>query len=254
MDAVDLQQMQNMMAPSGVVEFSGNKIRSEAIKEAALSFGARGGFAHQAEVISQILDKRGIQLDKVFDFSALLISTPVGESKTKQYTVLPPVITESTNTFESQDGNEVKISDRIFRIDAPAKFVTAAPTWREYLSLTKQPVNPPHSSLFPKTTEERTQWKQWIATGWEAGIAQADMVFDHGLNKLTRDYTGIVRYRSLLKQKMVSAPVLVENRLGVTGGGKEMAIDARTMRITGQSSLNPDYGTWQPIVYGAPSE
>jgi defect-in-organelle-trafficking protein DotC len=64
---------------------------------------------------------------------------------------------------------------------------------------------------------------------------------------MVRDYTGMVRYRWLLSQSMISAPYALQEDRGVTGGGNEMRIGDRAVSITGQSVLRPGSEQWQPV-------
>lgn len=255
MDAPNLESLQALTPVAIVREFSGGRIRQEAVRDAALSLGARGGFAKRTKDINDNLEKRGTQLDQIFNFSMLMISSPTGQSKTAQYLIRPPVITEGDNSLNASSDDELKIADQIFHIDSQAKFVTAPPTWREYLAGTKiEPVEPPDGSLMPKDSSERELWKKWIAQGWNAGVKQADVVFDYSLSRLTRDYNGMVRYKTLLKQNMVSSPYVAESRMGVTGGGADMSVDSRILRITAKPSLQINTTNWKPIFYATPIE
>src|SRR3546814_7794007 len=58
-----------------------------------------------------------------------------------------------------------------------------------------------------------------ISDGWKMGVKQARDIFQSDLNRLERDYTGMIRYKVLLEQGKVSAPVIAEGAMGVTGSG-----------------------------------
>jgi defect-in-organelle-trafficking protein DotC len=66
------------------------------------------------------------------------------------------------------------------------------------------------------------------------------------LNKLLADYQGMVRYRNLLAQGMVSPPYAMQTDRGVTGGGNEMRVGDRALSITAPPSLKPQYNQWSP--------
>jgi defect-in-organelle-trafficking protein DotC len=63
---------------------------------------------------------------------------------------------------------------------------------------------------------------------------------------LTKDYHGMVRYRMLLAQDMISPPFALSVDRGVTGGGDQMRVGDRAIRITGRPEFNPGYQSWQP--------
>lgn len=251
MDGITIEQLQNLERDKivAVAEFKGNHIRIDALKEIALGLGIRGGLSDRAKKINQEIKKYDSSLYKIYDFRRLIISKPAGEWGTNQYVVIPPVITEAEKTLKAISDDEIHTSDRMYRIDQQAKFVTATPTWMDYLIQPGTAVELPHGSLLPKTDEERKVWKEAIAQGWTIGEKQSDAIFDNGLNKLNRDYLGMIRYKMLYNQKIVSEPYLSENRLGVTGGGKSLSVDSRVLKITIHPSLNKDSSKWDPVVW-----
>lgn len=249
MDMQSLESLQTLAPSAYVQKVQGGKIRLDALKEIAIGLGVKGGLNHRAEEINATLEKQKSRLDVIYNFSSLVISTPAGLSKTTQYTILPPVISEANNTLKAVGDDEIQAADKVYRIEKQAKFITAAPTWRIYLAQNSQPVDLPDASLMPRDDNERAAWKQWIAEGWGVGQMQADAIFDVSLSTLTRDYNGMVKYKTLLKQNIVTEPFVAENRLGITGGGKDMALDSRVLKITAHPSLNVQYHTWNPSLY-----
>ena len=101
---------------------------------------------------------------------------------------------------------------------------------------------------YPKIKGKLQVWNRFIREGWQNGIQQANAIFAANLNRLRRDYNGMVLYRKLLAQGMVSAPFVAKADLGVTGDSKEMRIDDRILRITAHSELQTDSSKWQPIL------
>jgi len=216
-------------------------IRMNALKDAALSYGARGGLVWRTYEIRQELDKRSSYLDKVFDFSQLLIPAPSG------MLIEPPVISEDDRAMIiAADGQEAAVADRIYRINVNAQIVSTARLWRNYLERDWGEVTSPPDLLLPQTKEERALWVEWINEGWKKGIEQANEIFDEDLAELTKDYHGMVRYRMLLAQDMISPPFALSVDRGVTGGGDQMRVGDRAIRITGRPEFNPGYQSWQP--------
>ncbi|MCB9988533.1 MAG: type IV secretory system conjugative DNA transfer family protein [Rhodospirillales bacterium] len=216
-------------------------IRNDAMKEAALSFGARGGLAWQTFMIRQQLDQRASYMDRIYDFRTLLIPAPSG------LLIEPPVISEEINAMLiNTSGSEAAVSDRIYNINKNARIVSTARSWRNYLERTWGTVAPPPDILRPNDEEERARWVEWIRQGWEEGVTQADQIFEQDLNQLATDYQGMVRYRVLLAQGMVSPPYTLQTDRGVTGGGTQMRVGDRAVQITGMPSLMSGSDTWQP--------
>jgi defect-in-organelle-trafficking protein DotC len=216
-------------------------IRRDAVIEAAISFGARGGLAARTFEIRQELDLRAPYLDKVYDFRQLLIPAPSGLQ------IEPPIINESLNAMIIEDGGQTAaVSDRMYNIVYNAKIVSTSRTWRTYLERQWGAVEPPPDILRPENDEERALWKENVAKGWEAGRLQADDIFQDDLNALQADFQGMINYRMLLAQGMISPPYALQVDRGVTGGGDEMRIGDRAVRITGTPELITGSEEWQP--------
>lgn len=216
-------------------------IRKEAIREAALSYGARAGLSRRIYQIRQELEFRSRYLDKVFDFSQLLIAAPSG------LLIEPPIITEADNAMIiNANGQQAAVSDRIYNIIANARIVSAPRTWRFYLERAWGGVEPPHDLLIPENDEEREAWVELVNEGWNYGIQQANDIFEADLGRLVADYQGMVRYRMMLSQGMISAPYALQVDRGITGGPNEMRIGDRAIEITGVPQLITGSEQWQP--------
>lgn len=216
-------------------------IRNDAMREAALSYGARGGLSFRTWQIRQEMETRAAYLDKVFDFRQLLIAAPSG------LLIEPPIIGEAVDALIiEQGGLQAAVADRIYNIGRNARIVSAPRTWRAYLERQWGDVAPPPDILLPDNAEDRKNWDVWFDRGWNAGIEQADEIFQADLNKLVADYSGMVRYRTLLSQGMVSPPYALQVDRGVTGGGNEMRVGDRAVSITGLPQLQTGAKEWSP--------
>ncbi len=216
-------------------------IRLDALKEAAISFGARGGLAKRTFEIRQEIDSRTRYLDRVFNFAQLLVAAPSG------FLIEPPIITESMNAMLIDiDGQTAAVSDKIYNIIRNARIVSAPRTWRQYLEREWGEVMPPPDILTPQNNEERQIWATHVRMGWEQGYQQADDIFREDLARLDSDFQGMVRYRMLLAQGMVSPPYALQVDRGVTGGGDEMRVGDRAVQITGIPELMTGADTWKP--------
>lgn len=216
-------------------------IRMDAIKEAAISFGARGGLAKRTFQIREELDLRSRYLDKVFNFNHLLISAPSG------LLIEPPIVTESMNSMLVDiDGQTAAVSDKIYNIIRNARIVSAPRTWRIYLEREWGEVTPPPDILVPKNDEERMVWIEHVEKGWKQGWEQANEIFSSDLARLESDFQGMIRYRMLLAQGMVSPPYALQIDRGITGGGDQMRVGDRAVQITGVPELITGAETWKP--------
>ena len=219
----------------------GLQIRADALREAALSYGARGGLASRTFDIQRRLAEYDTSLGKAFDFTRLLIAAPSG------LLIEPPIVSEAQRAvIVNAGGQAAAVADRVYRINRVARIVTAARDWRLYLERDWGRVDPPPGLLLPRDDTERAEWKQWIKEGWDAGLQQAEDTFQADLDRMTSDFVGMVRYRELLAQGMISPPFALHEDRGVTGGGAEMRVGDRGVTITGPSALIPRSDQWTP--------
>jgi defect-in-organelle-trafficking protein DotC len=219
----------------------GLQIRHDAIREAALSYGARGGLASRTFEIQRRLVEREAALDKTFDFHRLLIAAPSG------LLIEPPVVSEALQAvIVNNGGQEAAVADRTYRINRAARIVTAPRDWHLYLERDWGRVDPPPALLLPREDEEREAWRKWVQEGWNAGVEQAQETFEADLDRMTNDFIGMVRYRDLLAQGMISPPFAMHEDRGITGGGTEMRVGDRGVSITGPSVLIPRSDQWTP--------
>lgn len=217
-------------------------MRRDAQREAALSYGARGGLAKRNFQILERLGGYERVLDRVFDFRPLLVKAPSG------LLIEPPIVKESLDAMVITEGGvEAAVADQVLKINQQAKIVPTARNWRQYLVLFyDSEIAPPPRVLWPKNKEEQANWNTWIKEGWDAGFLQADDAFEAGLNQLVADYDGMVRYRMLLAQGKISQPYALHEDRGVTGGGGEMRVGDRALRITGPSQFLTGGELWKP--------
>jgi defect-in-organelle-trafficking protein DotC len=212
-------------------------IRLEAIQQAAVTVGAQGGMTKRAKALNEALNEQANRLDRIFDFNAMMVTQ----------NVMAPVLTEGRETFSQNSEEEIRISDRMFKIEKNARFVPHPPTWRDYLQINTKmnKVEVPHQSLLPKTVEEKEVWNEWVMKGWNEGEGQANTIFAQGLARLKRDYSGMIQYKVLLKQGLVTAPIVAHTNLGTTGGGNQMSLKDQVFRISVPSNLIADSKAWK---------
>ena len=217
-------------------------MRRDSQREAALSYGARGGLAKRCYEILEEMRGYDATLDKVFNFRALLVKAPSG------LLIEPPIVRESLDsTVITEGGNEAAVADQILKINKQAKIVTAPRDWRQYLEMRYDTViTPPPRILWPKTAKEQASWNGWVKQGWAAGYEQGEQIFEANLAQMVSDYSGMVRYRMLLSEGKISQPYALQEDRGVTGGRNEMRVGDRALRITGPSQFLTGADLWKP--------
>lgn len=246
----ELENLEGGLSPVKTLDADGNErkpsgfafdMRNKAVREAALSYGARGGLAWRTFHIRNELETRTTQLDKTFDFRQLLIPAPSG------LLIEPPIISENVNALIIEGtGQEAAVSDRVYEIIRNARIVSAPRSWRNYLERDWGEVTPPPEILRPATAEERESWKRWVREGWDKGVEQADEIFTDDVNQLSADYNGMVRFRLLLAQGMISPPYALQVDRGITAANDKMRVGDRAVQITGKPEFVPGIEKWQP--------
>ncbi len=215
-----------------------NPIRADAIRETATQLGARGGLAWRALQIDHSLSQQAEFLDHVFDFNQLLLA----------HNVLPPVLSEADNSINEPDDTSIRLASKTYDLISNARFVTAPPTWRTYLWMYYDKPDMPDHTLLPTTQAEATLWNIYLKQGWKEGLEQANSIFSINLNRLKRDFKGMVLYRKLYAEHMVSAPFVASTDLGVTGDANHLRINDRVLRITALSQMQPNSNDWNPVL------
>lgn len=241
-DPTSLQSLENLHVdadPTGTSPlFNTTQIRTKALQDTAMSLGARGGLAATSLKINERLEQDKWHLETIYNFNAMMLS----------HGVLPPVLAEGDNSLNLADPNTIRIADKTYKIISQARFATTPPNWREYLWMSYSKPEVPHKFMMPRNEEEKAIWRKAIRVGWEKGIEQAKSIFQQNLARLKRDYYGMILYRKLLQQKMVSAPYVSTTELGVTGDGSDMRINDQVLRITELPKLQTNSENWKAIV------
>ncbi len=218
-------------------------LRLGALKATALSYGTQAGYARRAFEIQGKVQSQARELDRVFDFQGLMLDR----------NVLPPVLVEAANTLTHTGPDALRLSDHTYQIASQARFVTAAPNWREYLlSSMTAALGGLELSLVPRDAAEKRYWDAQVRAGWSVGVQQADQVFAAQLARLSRDYKGMVLYRHLLSLNMVSKPFVAESNMGVTGDGNQIAVNDRVLRITAMPQLETRAEQWRAKLLPLP--
>ncbi len=213
-------------------------IRVQAIQDVATTLGARGGLAWRALQIDHSLSTQAEYLDHVFDFNQLLLA----------HNVLPPVLSEDDDSINQTSNTALRLASKSYTLISNARFVTAPPTWRTYLWMHYAKPDMPDHTLLPTTQAEANLWNYYLKQGWKEGLQQANSIFSINLNRLKRDYKGMILYRKLYAEHMVSAPFVASADLGVTGDADHIRINDRVLRITALSRMQTNSKDWNPIL------
>ena len=236
----DLAALQALAPEPGPdVPFAAEK-RASAVRLAALGFGARAGLARRKWEIAAMLDRHGPKLSAIYRFGDLVL-------RADGFTVLPPVLAETRRAFRLEPaGTRAASARRVLRILEPARLVSAAPDWRDWLERSWLPAEPPASVLFPRDGREEARWQRLLTEGWAEGVALADDIFAADLDRLNRTFEGVVLWHRLSRAGMLTAPGIEVKWVGVSGHERLMRIGAASAHIARTVRFELDAGHWVP--------
>ena len=225
---------------SRVVELADER-RSSAMRDAALAYGMQSGLVRRSFEIGRLLERHARQLDRVYRFDRLLIERD-------GFLIVPPAIAETTAAFNrGPKGTRAATARRVLRIERQSEVLGGSPGWREYFERSWEEPRRPSEVLYPRTDEEYGRWSAWVREGWEDGVRLAEDSFAADLERLNRDFVGIVNWRILEAQRIVTSPELAVMSRSVVGGGEEMRVDEREITVRAHARLNPVTSDWVAI-------
>ena len=222
-------------ASSGVTD-----LRAQMLTDAGKTLGFRGGMAARARVLADALTARAAQLDAIFLFSPLI----------NKNGTIPPVIVEARDVA-SFSPEQIRTATRVYKIEKDERFVSVPPTWRDYLFVglpVKGEIDLPTFQARPQDGKEEVIWKGAVTAGWKEGETQADAILAANFNRLTRDYSGMLMYSTLLQQGMVSTTRVAESQQTVSSDGKVLILGEKLRRVTKKATFESDASKWRPTI------
>lgn len=214
-------------------------LRRQMIRDAACSLGARGGLAARSAEVRREVDQHAASLDRRYAFQSLLLANGL----------LPAVVTEVRDAVKQDAPNILRYAGAIYRIESPERFVTGAPTWRDYLYRgfpgSGSAVTMPDSTFLPKTDAEKDFWKRTVVECWASGEEQAMGIFDANLSRLDRDFAGMLRYKLLVLKGMVAEPRVAVDSRAASGSGAELVVDDQVFTVSRPTGFQRDAIKWK---------
>jgi defect-in-organelle-trafficking protein DotC len=216
-----------------------DRLRDPAMIETATAYGVRAGLAHETAQINKRMQANSAMLTKSYNFQALMILGPNGSM------ITPPVISEAVDPWETFDGGKtLRVADTVYEIIDQSRFAPVAPMWQTYLITSFDEAPKPPEALLPQDDRELATWNKAIKQGWDKGREQAHDIYQANLDRLNRDFEGMVRFKKLLEEKKVSAPLVAVAPLGTTGTGQDMRVGDVGIRITQDPTLQVAPKKW----------
>jgi len=250
-----LEQVQNLHKQSKVAEDDSSdaaalalqhqknvaaQARIQALFDTAFNAGVKGGLSWQLAIINNSISKHTREFDTIYDFGRLMVRD----------LVVPPVITETRDLYHQDGDNALRLSGAFYRIEAQAKFASNAPNWREYLMFPTPDASTSSTLLTmrPRNDSEEQLWRAAVSDGWKQGIEQANLLLRNGLDRLNRDFIGMLRFHTFVAQGKITLPVIASDRIPVTKQGNTLAVDEKLLRITKLPDFDADMTKWRSII------
>lgn len=207
----------------------------KAIYQQAMQTGAQAGLAWADRVIWHQLQAQKPYLNQVWNFHHWIFTVPDSQH---QVWVMPPILEQTQEAIHLHNPDLLTISNKLYRIHAPAKLITSQPRWQGYL----MPALPPYpreknipSLLLPHTPAQRAAWMDGLKKGWQAGIHLARQNFTEAVYKMRRIFMGILLYDRLHAKNRIGAPYFAISNLGTVDHGRDLRENDRILRITRQA-------------------
>lgn len=213
--------------------------RRQLLEEAGRTIGFRGGKAERAWELRKALDGRYHRLELIYDFRTLI----------SRQGWLPPVIDEALDVAHITP-DQIRTASHVYEIISPERFVSNPPSWRTWLlaGLSTTATDGPESAVMPENSVQKDLWQSAVRKGWDEGRVSADHTLEANINRLTRDYRGMLLYSQLLRQGFISQPVVTDQQQTVTGDQQKLTTGDRVRTIKQKAGFIPDKTQWQPVI------
>ncbi len=212
----------------------GQKIFNEGVK-----YGAQAGLKSTIETFESAVEEMKFSLGEVWNFESVMI----GEGK-----VHPPVISMSQNiTSVNDERDEFSHISTRYETKKQARFEENPVSFLSYLTLSRQEIALPSIYSIPLDEVELTYWASGVYEGWKRGQKLAGRELDNAILKLRRDWLGIKRYEVLVKQNMISEPIVRRTGNEVEGYSDGMDLGIRILKIRSLPQFEKNTGKWNVL-------
>lgn len=214
--------------------------REQAILVEALRFGSQSALYERASYYLDFFEKNKHEFNRTFNFSPLLLANG---------RVVPPVVDEINDMQMVEDRYTRRTVDKSYKIVEQARVVDTPLNWRHYLYVHISKPNMPSKYALPLQGNEREEaiWANGVSQGWEAGLKQANSIMLQNINKLQRDFVGMVRYRTMLSKNMITSPISSNLKLGVTSNEDSLNIGEVIFEVVEAPRFNQNAETWEAL-------
>lgn len=200
--------------------------RYKQIKDYAYTLAIKTAIQSQLARANADIELMSRELDTIYNFEPLMI----------QGRVIPPVITLAKDLYNQETPHQIRLSGALYDIYQQAKFSSTAPNWRDYLTFPTdrnayELIAFGATGLEPKTNYEKQLWVKATTDGWEQGINQANNIILNAMDRLNRDYIGMVRFHQFVSQNKITMPIINSYQLYDTNMGERLILDEQLLQI-----------------------
>ena len=229
------------LSPKTVDKHGLNDTLWQLLNDAGQTVGFRGGKAQRAWELQQALNAQNDSLSRLYTFAPLI----------NRQGWLPPVISAAESLAHITD-NQIRTANKVYNILVPERFVSNPPSWRQYLLAGLSINSDIPNEIRPKNSDEEKVWQEAVRKGWQEGRESADRTLESNFNRLTRDYTGMVRYSTLVQQGMITPPVVSEQLQSVTGSSDKLMLGDKVRDLKQRAGFELDKQRWRPTISTQP--
>lgn len=213
----------NDKSRNGLVE---QQMRLKLIEDFARQSAIKAAMIATNKQINNIIQTDSRQLDAIYNFNALMI----------QGKVVPPVISEANDLYSQKGTDQIRLTKRVYNIEKQASFSSTAPNWRSYLNVNYEAdafdkISFMGGDLSPRNEEEKRVWEKATVDGWNIGVNEAGIALQQKLERLNRDYIGMIKFHLLAMQGRITMPAISSYNLYDKNTGIQWSIDEKLLRI-----------------------
>lgn len=225
-DLLNFQTKNRNLDDKGRASLVEQQMRLKLIEDYAKQSAMKAAIIATNRQINQLIKTGSRQLDAIYNFNALMI----------QGKVVPPVVSEAGDLYNQKGTNQLRLTRKVYKIEKQAAFSSTAPNWRSYLNFNYEAdafdtIAFMGGDLSPKNDTEMQVWKKATYEGWNIGVNEAGIALQQKLERLNRDYVGMIRFHTLALQGRISMPAISSYNLYDKNTGTQWVIDEKLLRI-----------------------
>ena len=212
----------------------GSKLFNEGVK-----YGAQAGLKSTIDTFESAVKKMGYSMGQIYNFNSVMI----GEGN-----IHPPVISMSKHlTSVNEEQDEFSYINTRYETIQQAKFLETPVSFMSYLNLSNQEIDLPSIYSIPLNEVELTYWANGVYEGWKRGQKLAEQELDNAINRLKRDWLGIKRYEALVKQRIISEPIVRTSNNDIEGYQNGMDVGIKILKIRTLPEYEANASKWNVL-------